>query len=57
MIDRLNIIVSRYNEIQEELLKPEILGDYSKMKTLSKEKSDLEEIVKNMMNIKKHKKE
>ena len=46
MIDRLNIIVSRYNEIQEELLKPEILGDYSKMKTLSKEKSDLEEIVK-----------
>ena len=47
MIDRLNIIVSRYNEIQEELLKPEILGDYSKMKTLSKEKSDLEEIVKN----------
>lgn len=46
MIDRLNIIVSRYNEIQEELLKPEVLGDYSKMKTLSKEKSDLEEIVK-----------
>ena len=46
MIDRLNIIVSRYNEIQEELLKPEILGDYSKMKTLSKEKSNLEEIVK-----------
>ena len=46
MIDRINIIVSRYNEIQEELLKPEILGDYSKMKTLSKEKSDLEEIVK-----------
>ena len=46
MIDRLNIIVSRYNEIQEELLKPEILGDYTKMKTLSKEKSDLEEIVK-----------
>ena len=46
MIDRLNIIVSRYNEIQEELLKPEILGDYSKMNTLSKEKSDLEEIVK-----------
>lgn len=31
MIDRLNIIVSRYNEIQEELLKPEILGDYSKL--------------------------
>ena len=46
MIDRLNIIVSRYNEIQEELLKPEVLADYSKMKTLSKEKSDLEEIVK-----------
>lgn len=46
MIDRLNIIVSRYNEIQEELLKPEVLADYAKMKTLSKEKSDLEEIVK-----------
>ena len=46
MIDRLNIIMERYNEIQEELLKPETLSDYSKMKSLSKEKSNLEEIVK-----------
>ena len=45
MIERLNIIKERYKEIEEELLKPEVLNDYSKMKSLSKEKSDLETIV------------
>lgn len=45
MIERLNILVERYNEIEKELLNPDILSDYSKMKTLSKEKSDLETVV------------
>ena len=45
MIERLNIIKERYKEIEEELSKPEVLNDYSKMKSLSKEKSDLETIV------------
>ena len=45
MIERLEIIVARFNELETELVKPEILGDYNKMKSLSKEKSSLEEIV------------
>jgi len=43
MIERLNIIEKRYNEINEELLKPEILNDYSSQMKLFKEKSSLEE--------------
>ncbi len=45
MIDRLEDIVKRYNELSQELTKPEVLNDYNKMKKLSKEHSDLEEIV------------
>ena len=43
MIDRLNVIEERYNEINEELLKPEILNDYNSQMNLFKEKSSLEE--------------
>lgn len=45
MIERLNVIENRYKEINEELIKPETLGDMNKMKALSKEASDLEESV------------
>ena len=45
MIERLEIIKARYNEINEELLKPEILSDFSKQKKLSKEKGAIEEVV------------
>ncbi len=45
MIERLEDIVSRYKVITEELSTPEVLNDYNKMKSLSKEQSDLEEIV------------
>ena len=45
MKERLEIIETRYNEIEKELTNPEVLSDYNKMKSLSKEKSDLEEIV------------
>ena len=45
MIDRLSIINERYEEINEELLKPEVLEDYSKQMKLFQEKSSLEEIV------------
>jgi len=45
MIERLDIVEKRYNEINEELLKPEILSDYSKQKKLSQERGNLEEIV------------
>jgi len=43
MIERLDIIEKRYNEINEELLKPEVLNDYSSQMKLFKEKSSLED--------------
>ncbi len=45
MFERLDNIVAKYNELKEELTKPEVLNDYNKLKVLSKEQSDLEEIV------------
>ena len=46
MIERLENILLRYNELSQELTKQEVLNDYNKMKILSKEHSDLEETVK-----------
>ena len=45
MIERLNIIKERYNELNEQLLDPEVLKDVKKTKELSKESSELGEIV------------
>ena len=45
MFERLDNIVAKYNELKEELTRPEVLADYNKLKDLSKEQSDLEEIV------------
>ena len=45
MIERLEFIESKYHEIESQLADPEVLGDYSKMRKLSQEKSNLEEIV------------
>lgn len=45
MIERLNIIEARYQELEQMLTNPDILGDYNKMKSLSKEKSSLEETI------------
>ena len=45
MIERLEILKERYDEINNELLKPEILSDFNKQKKLSKEKGSLEETV------------
>ena len=45
MRERLEIIEARFNEVSNELMKPEILNDYKTMKKLSKERSDLEPIV------------
>ena len=45
MIDRLELLTSRYNELNEELLSPEVLSDFNKQKKLSKEKSSIEEVV------------
>ena len=41
MIERLEIILERYNHLCDELLKPEIYEDYKKMQTVSKEKNSI----------------
>ena len=45
MIERLELLTSRYNELNDELLSPEVLSDFNKQKKLSKEKSSIEEVV------------
>ena len=45
MFNRLDGIVDKYNELKNELVKPEVLNDFNKLKELSKEQSDLEETV------------
>lgn len=45
MIERLNIMKERYKELSEKLLDPEILKDIKKTRELSKEASELEEVV------------
>ena len=45
MIERLELIVKRHDEIQEELIKPEIISDIKKSKELSIELSTMEDVV------------
>ena len=45
MINRLEAIVAKYQELTAELVKPEVLNDFNLLKKLSKEQSDLKEIV------------
>ena len=45
MIERLEATLVKYNELEQELTKPEVLSDIKKTRTYSKEMSDLEEIV------------
>ena len=45
MLERLETIYKRYEEIKEELTKNEVISDLEKLKKLSKEQRDLEEVV------------
>ena len=45
MIERLEATLAKYNELQEELTKPEVLSDIKKTKEYSKEIANLEDIV------------
>lgn len=45
MESRLEAILKRYYEIKEELMDPEVMQDFKKVSKLSKEQSDLEEVV------------
>ena len=45
MIERLEIILKKYNELSEALSSEDVLNDFSKTAKLSKEQKDLEEVV------------
>ncbi len=45
MFNRLDAIEKKFKELNLELVKPEVLNDFNKLKELSKEQSDLKEIV------------
>ena len=45
MIDRLEATLEKYNYLQEELTKTEVLSDIKKTREYSKEVSELEDIV------------
>ena len=45
MKERLESIKKRYEELNTLLMDPEIMSDFKKVKDLSKEQSDLKEIV------------
>ena len=45
MIDRLEATLKKYNELEQELTKPEVLSDIKKTTELSKEMRDIEELV------------
>ena len=53
MIDRLEATLERYNYLQEELTKTEVLSDIKKTREYSKEVSELEDIVNCYKNYKK----
>ena len=45
MIERLELALKKYEDIQQELTKEEVLTDIKKTRELSKEMSDLEEYI------------
>ncbi len=45
MIERLEATLAKYNELQQELTKPEVLNDIKKTKDYSKQLAELEDIV------------
>ena len=45
MIERLEAILEKYNKLQEELTKPEVLSDIKKTREYSKEMASLEDVV------------
>ena len=53
MKERLESIENRYNEIAKLLMDPEVMSDFNKIKSLSKEQSDLKEIVDKYQELKK----
>lgn len=53
MKERLESIELKYNQLNEQLMNPEVMSDFKKVKELSKEQSDLKEIVEKYHELKK----
>ena len=53
MIERLEATLKRYEDLEQELTKPEVLSDINKTRQYSKEMADLEDIVNCYKNDKK----
>ncbi len=45
MLEKLKEIEKKYNMLSEELMKPEVINDFKQVKKISKERSNLEEII------------
>ena len=45
MIERLEATLEKYQQLEQELTKPEVLSDIKKTREYSKEMSDIEDIV------------
>src|SRR5580658_8562322 len=44
-IERLELLVARYGELEEQLCRPEVLADRTRISKLNKERSDLEPLI------------
>ena len=53
MIERLENITAKYEELTQQLTSPEVLQDFSLLKRISKEQKDLEDIVNKYQELKK----
>ena len=53
MFDRLNATMERYNELDNLLMSEEVINDLNEYRKLSKEKSDIEDIVEKYKEYKK----
>ena len=51
MIERLESIKKKFEELNEELMKPEVLSDVKKSKEISIELASIEDVVLVMINI------
>jgi len=45
MFDRLEATDQRYDDLTEELARPEISGDYEKLQAIAKERASIEQVV------------
>lgn len=53
-VEKINGILNTYNELEEKLLKPEVVNDRNLFKELSKKKSSMEEVIEKIKEYKKN---